>query len=180
MPDFPSTRFSPLGGTIHTYSMECMAAAPLWARKAVMTTSTAWGTANRAIYIPFAVEATVTAYQMAVENGATLGGNVDVGIYDELGTRLVSNGSVAQAGTSTIQTFDIANTVLTPGTYFMAMATNSTTATYIGSVALLAELWRTCGVQMQDTAFALPATATFANPAQTALPALAVSIKSVI
>lgn len=148
------------------------------------TTATAWTTANRAIFLPFSLETTVTAYQMAVVNGATLGGNLDVGIYDVLGNRLVSKGSTAQTGTSVIQKLDITDTVLTPGVYFMAMATDSTTATYEGTgvVSGAGEQFRACGVQEQLSAFALPDPATFANPASTTttIPSIAIALRSVI
>lgn len=183
MADFPSTLINPPIGVIHSLSM-CSLGDLVVVRKQAFTTSTAWTTANRAIFIPFTTEVTVTAFQMAVENGATLGGNLDVGIYDINGTRLVSSGTTAQAGISVMQTFNIADTVLTPGYYFMAMSTDSTTATYIGSpvVSGLGEFLRSLGVQEQTSAFVLPATATFANPASTTttFPSLCISTRSVI
>ena len=138
-------------------------------RKTGATTSTAWTTANRAVFIPFYVEMPTTVYQIAVENGGTLGGNLDVGVYDVTGVRLVSSGTTAQAGISVIQKLNVTDTLLNPGTYFMAMSTDSTTATYIGTGAWsgAGEWWRSFGVQEQLTAFVLPATATFANPAST-------------
>lgn len=182
MPDWPTTQINPISGTINSNGLASLADIQTFVRKTAATTSTAWGVANRAIYIPFVVEETVVAYQMAVENGATLNGNLDVGIYDINGVQLVASGSTAQTGTSVIQKFDIANTTLTPGYYYMAMSTNSTTATYIGNGATNAEYYRSLGVREQLTAFALPATATFANPASTTTtnPNIAIATVSVI
>jgi len=182
--DWPSALLNPPGSIIHSFGSAALWDVIVGPSKAAFSGSNAWTTANRAIYIPFYLETTVTAYQMAVENGATLGGNLDVGIYDVLGNRLVSIGTTAQAGISVIQKFDIADTVLTPGTYFMAMSTDSTTATYIGgpSISQTGELYRTFGVREQLTAFVLPATATFANPASTTtiIPNIAIATTSVI
>ena len=122
----------------------------------------AWPVANKAFYVPVLVDRIVTVKKMAVINGATLNGNVDVGIYDEAKTKIVSIGTgVAQAGTSAVQTFDITDTTLLPGLYYLAMATNSSTATYFRANGAGAEQLRACGMQEQTTAYALPATATF-------------------
>ena len=168
MGDFPTTQINPTHGTIHSFGPSALLDL-LLVRKTTFNSSSAWTTANRAIFIPFTVEQTVTAYQIAVENGATLNGNLDVGIYDLNGNRLVSSGTTAQAGVSVMQSIDITDTVLTPGYYFLAMSTDSTTATYIGSATVggTGEYLRSLGIQEQLTAFVLPNPATFANPAAT-------------
>ena len=181
MTDWPTTPGgSLLNGTIHSLGLASMIGDWAMVRRAASATSTAWTTANDAVYIPFIVEVPVTAFQMGIENGATLGGNVDVGIYDINGVRLVSSGSVAQAGVSTIQTFDITDTPLTPGIYYMAFASNSTTATFIGTSGGAAEWWRTYGVQDQATAFALPATATFSSMGRAQLPNIVIATKATL
>lgn len=92
-----------------------------------------WTTANIAILVPMRITETVTVVKMAVANGPTANGNLDVGIYDNTFTKLVSSGSTAQSGTDTIQILDIADTALSPGTYYFALASSSTTATFAGS-----------------------------------------------
>lgn len=184
MADFPSASLvNPASGTVNAFCMASLADLVMM-RKAIFNTSTAWTTANRAIYIPFYIEAPVTAFQMAVSNGATVAGNLDLGIYDVLGNKIVTKGTTVQTGASVMQALDITDTVLAPGTYFMAMSTDSTTATYIGSPVIsgTGELFRAFGVQEQLTAFPLPATATFANPASTTttMPSISVALKSVI
>lgn len=145
------------------------------------TALTAWPAANLAIYIPFYVQTPVTVYQIAWDNGATLGGNVDVGIYNYALTRLVSSGSTAQSGTSVPQVANITDTLLAPGTYFMAMAADSNTATYRNSAGGQTRYCRVLGISEQSTAFPLPTTATFAAFA-TALyvPLIVLCLKSVI
>jgi len=180
MTDWPTSPNYMLSGTIHSLGMGSQFGDFGLVRNAAQGSSAAWTTANDAIYIPFTIVAPITAYLMAVENAATVAGNVDLGIYDINGVRLVSIGSTAMAGASTIQTFDIADTLLTPGTYFMAFASNSTTATHIHTGGGTAQWLRSYGVQQQATAFALPATATMVAPTRTNVPMLAIATKAVI
>lgn len=140
----------------------------------------AWGTALYAIYIPITIPVPFTVYKMAVLNGATVAGNVDVGIYDRWGNRLVSMGSTAMAGVSTVQSFDVADTVLTPANYFFAFVSDSTTATF-SCVTLAAQGQRASGVQVQTLgAMPLPATATFATPTNTIVPWVSASIAGTV
>jgi hypothetical protein len=139
----------------------------------------AWPAADRALYIPFIIEAPVPVTQIAWENGATLNGNVDVGIYDLAGKRLVSLGSTAQAGASVVQVGDITDTPLNQGVYYMAMASSSATATFArvqpGSIGV-----RAGGGLQQATAFPLPSSATFAAVASSFLPMLALVTVTVV
>ena len=180
MTDWPTEIDSISSGTILSLGFASGFGDYAMCRTAVFTTSITWTTANDAIYIPFYIQVSLTAYQMAIENAATVAGNVDVGIYDVNGVQLVSSGSVAMAGATAIQTLDITDTVLNPGTYYMAFASNSTTATFFGNSAATAEFLRMYGVRQQATAFALPATATFAVPTRTQVPNLAIATKATI
>lgn len=116
--------------------------------------------ASRALYVPVQVAETITVYRMAWTNGATVAGNIDVGIYDESFSRLVSIGSTAQAGVSTMQVVDIADTVLVAGTYFLAFVRDDITATFARSSASDATVLELSGVQHMAAGFPLPATAT--------------------
>lgn len=119
-----------------------------------------WPTANKAFYIPISVGGIVTIRKMFIVNGATLSGNVDVGIYDRGGVRLVSIGSTAQAGISVVQEFDITDTILKPGLYYLACAIDNATAT-IEHVGPALNVAMGLGIAEQTSAFPLPATATF-------------------
>lgn len=133
------------------------------------STVAAWPVANTAIYIPVWVTATVTAYKMATYTG-TPSGNYDFGIYTEAGTRLVSLGSTAMGAGAGTRIVDIADTVLPGGaTYYLALAVDNLSATFTSSAAQT-ETQRTMGIQSQTSAFPLPATATFANPASAYVP----------
>lgn len=71
-----------------------------------------------------------TAYQLLFYVGATSSGNIDVGIYDSQQNRIVSAGSTAMSATiNTVQEINIADTVLSPGEYFLAVACDNTTGT---------------------------------------------------
>jgi hypothetical protein len=143
--------------------------------------SAVWPAANRAIFVSFTVEQPTTVFQIGWHNGTVVSGNLDVGIYDTAGTRLVSKGSTAQAGVTQIQLADITNTLLIPGIYFMAMCVDNVTATVwrysTGSVAA----YIACGVQQQAVGVVtLPDPATFANAATAYIPWMTLSTKATI
>lgn len=148
---------------------------------ATSTTAAAWPAANRALYIPFCVEQTVTAFKMAFIVGASAG-NYDVGLYDENGNRLVSLGSTAVPAAG-LAVADITDTVLRPGTYFMAMNCSTVTTLTIQAMQTgmsIASL-TTCGMQQEAVgAVTLPDPATFANIASIYVPSLSVAVRSTI
>lgn len=125
-------------------------------------TATGWAAGNQVLYIPFWVEQPgFTAKQMIVNNAGTVSGNVDVGIYDWAGNRLVSNGTTAMSGASVCQVFNITDTDLPPGYYFMAMQASTTAATF-RTTGPNAQISRITGCRQDTTSAAgLPATATF-------------------
>lgn len=167
----------PSPGTIGTAGLECILADQLTIQGG-NGAGAVWPSANRAIYVPVIVESYVTAYQIAFEV-TTQSGNYDVGIYDELGTRLVNKGSTAVPAAG-IATADITNTDLTPGTYWLAMAIdNGTAAVHRMNPGLVGAL-TVGGLQDQDSAFALPSTATFSAPASVYWPTMVMATKATI
>lgn len=120
-------------------------------------------TANRAILVPFVLVADGIVEKITVANGTVVSGNVDVGIYNEAYTRLVSSGSTAQAGTSALQIFDITDTPLKAGRYYMAFCMDNTTGrAYRGSLggSVAETLYNSMHLIGDITAFPLPATIT--------------------
>lgn len=141
--------------------------------------STVWPSANLALYVPILLSERVTVSQFFSYNGAAVGNNLDLGLYTEDGTRVLSTGSVAQSGTNTIQEFDVTDTAVGPGVFFLAAACNGTTSTlFVANPD--AEFLRMLGCFQQASAFALPATATFAAMAQAYVPVVGICIRSVI
>lgn len=168
----------PTTATINTAGLYCTLADPLIIQGGVGG-GAVWPSANRAIYMPVLVESYVTAYQIAFEV-TTQSGNYDVGIYDELGTRLINKGSTAVPAAG-IATADITDTPLTPGLYWLAMAIDNGTAAVVRQTASSTVGALTVhGLQDQDTAFALPSTATFSAPAAAYWPIMAVATKATI
>ena len=143
--------------------------------------SATWPTANKAIFMPFRVfhSQGITVLVLAWMNGATATGNVDMGIYDAAGTKLVSTGSTAQSGTSTIQQVDVTDTLLGPGLYYFALALSSTSGTTIRSSILLLS-HKLLGQAEVTSALPLPATVTFATITSAYLPLVQLSARTVV
>lgn len=139
----------------------------------------AWPTANKAIYVPFSVYETITVRKMFWENGGSVSGNVDVGIYDINWVRLVSSGSTAQAGTSAIQEVNITDTTLASGIYYLAMAMDNNTG-QIGRWGPTAAIGRGLGVSEEASAFPLPSTATLSALASGYLPGVFATLRVVV
>ena len=149
MADWPNLYLGP-GPTITPWHPESIGA-----REGMNPTSAVWPSANRAIFIPFRLWHPITARLLFVHNGAAVNGNLDVGLYDPDGNRLVSSGSTAQAGINVIQTLNIADTQLGPGWFYMAMAMDN----IVGAVLRRApsiSIGKLLGLAMQDAAFPLP------------------------
>lgn len=130
-----------------------------------------WGTANDAVFVPFEIDQEVTVIQIHIMV-TTTGGNVDVGLYDEFGVRLVSNGAVATAAAG-IQTFNITDITLGPGRYFFGISCSLTTPAFLECTPLLgasANGATIVGAKRMATAHPLPATATYAVMTRTTLP----------
>jgi hypothetical protein len=138
-----------------------------------------WPAANLAIYVPFTLDEAVTVVKLFWSNGAAVAGNVDAGIYDEAGARLVSSGSTVAAGTSQIQEVDVTDTRVAPGRYYLALAASSTSQqlqrTQVGSTPLL----RAFGLANQAV-FPLPASATFAACGYDFIPLVGLSLRSLV
>jgi hypothetical protein len=117
---------------------------------------------------------------MMVNNGTVVTGNIDVGIYDASGNRLVSAGSTVQAGTSAIQIFDITDTLLKPGLHYMAIALSNNTGTLAGWSVGNAVDGRPFGLAQMASAFALPNPATLASYAQTFIPMVSMTPRTAI
>lgn len=143
-------------------------------------TSVAWPAANRALLVPLYITEPSTVVKLWWMNGAAVSGNVDIGIYrvSDL-SRIVSSGSTAQAGTSALQEVDITDTPLAPGTYYLGLACDNTTATFI---RLFNDLrWcRAFGVVQQTSAFPLPATAVPEACASAYVPLMGASLRTLV
>ena len=125
--------------------------------------SSTFPSANAAYFFPFRIWTPITVRKLFAHNGATASGNIDVGIYDAQGRKLVSAGSTAQAGTNALQEFDVTDTVIGPGLFYLAVAMDNTTGTLFRSTFGGSVNSKVMGEAQQASAFPLPATATFAT-----------------
>lgn len=142
-------------------------------------TSTAWPLANLALFVPFEIYRWWTLQNFLAVNGATVSGNVDVGVYDDDGERLVSMGSTAQSGTSAEQLFNLADYPLSPTTpnCYLAMSMDNTTGT-VQAWTPTAPFAACLGVLEMTSAFPLPPTATFALSTRAFIPELTLLARS--
>lgn len=146
-----------LPATVTAWSLESLMAGNAIAGIDTATSGT-WPVANKAVFYPFVLAEPGIVTGFFLLNGATVSGNVDMGLYLPNGTRLVSAGSTAQSGTSVIQIFNTTDMLLGPGLYYWALALDNTT----GTTVRVAAGGRGNGIYQQTTAFPLPSSATFA------------------
>jgi len=141
--------------------------------------STVWpgATGGVAMYVPFRIAQAVRAAGFWWMNGATVNGNTDCGIYDSAGTKIVSVGATAQAGTNAIQQVALGTAIILPGgrVYYLALFSTSATATYFTTPTAAgsptAEELRHLGVTDQTgIGSALGATLTHSTPGTGNLP----------
>lgn len=137
--------------------------------------SVAWPAANDAILIPISIRFPCIVHRMYAINGVTVSGNIDVGIYAEDGTLIVSSGSTAQAGTTAPQYFNITDTFLGPGNYYMGIAKDDTTGT-LRRYSLVLEKLILCGVIKGTSSFPLPATFSFVTATATYVPHVGIDL----
>lgn len=90
--------------------------------------SGAWSSINDPVAVPFCLPYGGIVADLATENGSAAGGNVDIGIYDTSWNRLISTGSQGSVGNSIWQWFDVTDTALPPGRYYLAMSRDDITA----------------------------------------------------
>lgn len=146
--------------------------------------SAAWTTNNRALYTPFYVPTTCKVLKLGILNGATASGNSDVGIYTAgtggPGTLVIARGGGAETGTDVIQEFDVTDTWLQPGQYYVAVALSSTVGTVYRTQFGTAARARGIGMCMQETAYVLPSTATPVVTTVADIPMWQVSLRTLL
>lgn len=168
MPSWPETDFAMPAITPFSYE----ASGGLFANSITSqpAASPTWPVANTAYFIPFRLRQRCLIKQIVVGAG-TGAGNFDVGIYDLFGNRLVSSTSTAKT-TSAETPANITDTPLGRGVYYMAMASDGTTA-FVAIAPTRIEMLKMGGVKEMTSAFPLPATATLVTLANSFMPQMA-------
>ena len=137
---------------------------------ALSNASATWPTANKILYIPFRLSEPITVQQLLLHNGAAVSGNVEMAIYSEDGTRIVTSGSTAQAGTTAIQLLNITDTLLGRGAFYFGVSLNNVTGE-LNRVAPVLGLCQMIGLLTETPgSFGLPAIATFSAYVDAYLP----------
>lgn len=138
-----------------------------------------WPTANRAIFVPFRMLQPFIVVKLLVANGGTASGNLDLGVYDDQGNRLVSKGSTAQAGTSVVQALDTTDTLIGPGNYYLGCAMDGTVGTCEAYTPTL-PIAQSMGVLSASTAFALPDPVTFVAAQDAFIPVIGLTARVLV
>lgn len=176
--DFPT--FESHKPTICTFSAEMLGVCSFLLTGNAGASSAAWPSSNLGIYIPLALRTPYLVKQVFWVNGTSVTGNVDCGIYSVGGTLLTSIGPTAQSGTSTIQAVVLSTAILlTPGSYYMALSSSSSSATF-NRLSCTAVGGQAMGSAQQASVGTLPATASFASFAQTVIPLIGIASAGVI
>lgn len=139
-------------------------------------------TANLVVYVPFIIRASTVVTMFGWGNGGAVGGNTDVGVYNEAGTvKLGSTGATLNAGVSNLQTVDSADFTLAAGRYWMALGCDSAVQTFDRANPDL-RLLDGMGVKQQAAGYSggLPATATFNTPTVGILPVFGFSTRTAL
>jgi len=122
----------------------------------------AWGTQYRAIYVPVGVPRRCIVLELGFVNASTGAGNVDVGIYNSAGVRLVSTGTQAKGTTTSIWTYNVTDTTIGPGLYYIALNLDTATDTVYGTTATAPTPMARGLLTETLGSITLPATATWA------------------
>ncbi len=135
-----------------------------------------WPIANTGIGYPFVLPEARTALSMFTLQGGVSSGNMDIGIYDAGGNKIVTMGASVPDGSFDIQVFNITDTLLAPYTqYYAWMSVSNTTATVTRwTHATLGEMGAT-GLVQSASVYPLPATITAAALTSNYLPCFGIN-----
>jgi hypothetical protein len=145
------------GMSIDTFPPTNSAVARFGTGGSIMT----YPSANTAIYVPIRIRRPTKAVKLWWSCETTGTDNVDIGIYDRNGTRLVSTGAVAKLASSNPLIVNTTDTGLKPGLHYVAVNCAAATATF-RAISLSVPNLAAAGVRTEAVgAVTLPATATW-------------------
>lgn len=132
-----------------------------WLHAAGFPAAAAWPSADMAIYVPIAVPNRVLVHKLWFASADIGTGNVDMALYSATGTAVVAATETAKSATSTEQVFDVTDTVIGPGLYYVGLSCSNNTDTF-NRFSFAAPMSLAFGILTEASAYPLPATATFA------------------
>lgn len=141
--------------------------------------SAAYPAANDGLFFPFYIPNPFPVKRLYVLNGAAVSGSIDVGIYSEGLTRIISAGSTLHSGTNTLQFFNNTDFLLGAGRYYFAVAINNGGSALFRNTTSAAFL-RGLGAGRMGSAFPLPDTATLAAFNSSYLPMIGAEVIRVL
>lgn len=142
--------------------------------------SSVWPSANLAIYVPLRIPSRVVVQALWFSSNTTGTGNVDMGLYDATGAAVISATAAAKTASASEQVFNVTDTTVGPGLYYIALASNSGTDTFY-RWTLTAPLALAYGVLYETSAYPLPATATWTtSQTQTLCPFMGLFITGIV
>lgn len=144
----------------------------------VAPTATTWGTADRAVFMPFRLVHPVIICKLGWFNGTNTTGDADAGIYSRAGTRIVSTGQTARSGSPALQLVDTADVCLPPGLYYAALNVAHGSGSIVATGVQSAVRAETIGFAIQTSAFPLPDAATFATSNTSVTPVVLAALRT--
>lgn len=109
----------------------------------------AWLGNNVAVYVPLTIPQRFTVARFMISN-ADADGNIDIGLYNAAGTRLISTGTQTRTGSSVVQYYGVTDQSFPPGNYYIALVVSTTGGQVFGVNLNDQYLVRSCGV-LQET-----------------------------
>lgn len=146
--------------------------------------STSNPTGSFCIYVPFYSVAPFPVKGVFWHNGATVAGNVDVGIYSADRRRLFSCGPQLQSGTNVLQFTQIPTYELGTGLFFMGICLSNVTGTMFAASFIAGNsgtgLQYMAGVYQQGSNTSLPTTGTFSAPFADYIPIFGITAQGIL
>jgi len=170
MGDWENWHYHPGFPVISTFNADCCV------RSASTPSSRNWWSANRANYVPLRITQFYHVKQLWCFNGAVVNGNFDIGIFSKDGARLTHTGSTAQAGINQPQKV-AADLWLPPGLYVLGMSMDNNTGEIFSYGDIIYAMQGYC---TENSAFPLPAQATFATYADTYMPLFGIASRDLV
>jgi hypothetical protein len=140
--------------------------------------TSAWPSANLAIYVPVGVLSRVVVRKLWYEGTSTSTGNADMALYD-------ASWAVAVAATNAakingVHVFDVTDTTIGPGLYYLALSNDTNTDTFV-RWAPAAPMCCAEGIYTEASAYPLPSTATpAANQTLAFIPAMGMLLEATV